>query len=344
GTVKATNLFEVERYETLLQMISIVTGSLKKDIGVYDLLKAIFPSGSVTGAPKINTMGLINSLEEENRNVYTGGVGFFAPGGKAVFNVAIRTVLIDQRTKEGEMGIGSGIVYDSNSYKEFEECKLKANFITQQTKHFKLIETLLYKPGKGYFLLRYHMDRLLESAEYFNFRCDKRYVARELNKLKRCFKGKSSYRVRLLLDKGGKVELEYTPIASSYKDEALPKVKFSSQKSFSSDIFLYHKTTERKLYDDEYKKWRKRGYFDIIFTNEKKQVTEGAISNIVIKKDRTYYTPPLDAGLLNGVCRRALFKKKKISLKEKMLYKKDICEADELYMINSVRGMVRVRI
>jgi len=341
GTVKTKRLFEVERYETLLQMISIVRSSLKKNLTPYDLFKAIFPSGSVTGAPKINTMKIIDSLEKEMRYVYTGGVGFFAPDREAVFNVAIRTVLIDNKNNKGEMGVGSGIVYDADPYKEFEECKLKVNFLTQKKNDFRLIETILHKPRKGYFLLKLHIDRLLKSSEYFNFRCDKKYILKELKKLEKSFKDSFSYKVRLLLDRDGRIKLSFSRISTNGK---LAKVRFSSKKTSKEDTFLYNKTTNRDLYNKEHKKWSKKGYFDIIFTNRQNQVTEGAISNVIIKKRDFYYTPPVECGLLNGVFRRYLLDNTTLLVKEKVLYKEDIKKADEVYMINSVRGMVKVEI
>ncbi|NQT75156.1 MAG: aminodeoxychorismate synthase component I [Candidatus Omnitrophica bacterium] len=341
GTVRTKKLFEVERYETLFQMTSVVRSVLKKDIALYDLFRAIFPSGSVTGAPKISTMKIINSLETEPRGVYTGGVGFFAPKGEAVFNVAIRTVLIDNKTRKAEMGIGSGIVYDSDPNKEFDECKLKADFITRKKTDFKLIETMLWRPEKGYFLLGLHLGRVLSSAEYFNFRCDRKVIIKKLKGLERKFKRGHGYRVRLLLNRDGKVELSFARINKILEPA---KAGFSDKKTSSVDIFLYHKTTNRELYNEEYKRWRNKGYFDIIFTNEKNQVTEGAISNIIIKKGRFFYTPPLECGLLNGVFRKRLLKNRRFPVKERILYKDDIKKADEIYMANSVRGMVRVKL
>jgi len=341
GTVKTKKLFEVERYETLLQMISVVRSSLKKDVTPYDLFKAIFPSGSVTGAPKISTMKIINSLEKEPRGVYTGGIGFFAPNREAIFNVAIRTILIDNKKNKGEMGVGSGIVYDADPYNEFDECKLKVDFLTKKKNDFKLIETILHHPKKGYFLLKPHLGRLLSSAAYFNFKYDKKYITEKLKKLETRFKNSFSYKVRLLLDRTGKIDLGFSRINMNGK---LIKVRFSSKKTSKNDLFLYNKTTNRNLYDKEHRKWSKRGYFDIIFTNTQNQITEGAISNIVIKKGKFYYTPPIECGLLNGVFRRSLLKNSKFPIREKVLYRGDIEKADEIYMVNSVRGMVKAKL
>lgn len=339
GTVRTEKLFEVEKYETLLQMISIVSGRLKKDLTIYELFKAIFPSGSVTGAPKINTMKIIDSLEKEPRRIYTGSIGFFSPSGEAVFNVAIRTLLIDNKTKRGEIGIGSGVVIDSDAEKEFEECRLKADFITEKHDDFRLIETILWRRDAGYFLLKLHLDRLFASAEYFNFGFDRNSIIKGLKNLEGKFADGRNYRARLLLCKDGRLDLSFSKLN---KRAGAAKVRFSDKKVSSDTLFLYHKTTKRALYDKEHARWRGKGYFDIIFTNEKNQITEGAISNIIIKKNNIYYTPPVECGLLDGVFRRYLLKSGKLPIREKILRKKDIKAADEVYMVNSVRGMVRV--
>ena len=339
GKVVTKKLFEVEKYETLFQMVSIVKAILKKRISIYDLLKAIFPSGSVTGAPKINTMKIINFLEREPRRVYTGSIGFFAPDGDGVFNVVIRTILIDNKKGEGEMGLGSGIVYDSDPYKEFDECELKADFIRKKKNYFKFIETMLWRPKKGYFLLNKHLNRLLSSAEYFNVRYDKKAILKELKDLEKRLDRDYDHRVRLLFDEKGRMQASFTKI-NGHREAA--RVRFSEKKVRNNNIFLYHKTTSRDLYDEEHEKWRGKGYFDIIFTNKKDEVTEGAISNILIRKGRFYYTPPVDCGLLNGVFRRHLIETKKIPVKEKVLRREDILSADEVFMMNSVRGMVKV--
>ncbi|MBU1006492.1 MAG: aminotransferase class IV, partial [Candidatus Omnitrophica bacterium] len=261
---------------------------------------------------------------------------FFAPDGKAVFNVAIRTALIDNRTKKGEMGIGSGIVIDSGIGKEFKECELKADFITKETKDFGLVETILWKSGKGYFLLAEHLKRLRSSAEYFNFRFDKKTISLSLKRAEKKFEKESDYRVRLVMDSRGRTEISFLKLTACTERARL---RFSDKKVLSGDIFLYHKTTNRDLYDKEHKKWAGKGYADVIFTNEKNQVTEGAISNIIIKKKGNYYTPPVECGLLDGVFRGSLFSGRKITIKEKVLYKDDVRKADEIYIVNSVRGM-----
>jgi para-aminobenzoate synthetase/4-amino-4-deoxychorismate lyase len=170
GSVHVSSLFDIETYETLHQMTSTITGQLKDDITLPTLFKALFPCGSVTGAPKIRTMEIIQELESSPRGVYTGAIGYLSPDGDVVFNVPIRTVVI--QNNKGEMGIGSGIIHDSDPHNEWEECLLKANFLTKPQEEIHLIETMLWKPDTGYWLLAEHLDRLKNSAVYFQFLFD----------------------------------------------------------------------------------------------------------------------------------------------------------------------------
>jgi para-aminobenzoate synthetase / 4-amino-4-deoxychorismate lyase len=343
GSVKTKELFKAEKYETLLQMISIIKGKLKKQISFSELITNIFPSGSVTGAPKIKTMQIIKRLEKEPRLIYTGSIGYISPDKKSVFNVAIRTLLINRKKKKGEMGIGSGVVYDSEPKSEYSECLLKAKFLTSRETGFQLIEAILYRPKKGYFLLGLHLKRLKSSSQYFNFCYNEKEVRKKLAALKRHFKENTSYRVRLLLSKEGTVDLTYNKLKEKTGKRAL-KAEFSNQMASSEDIFFYHKTTSRGLYDSQHRKARERRIFDLIFRNEKDEITEGAISNIIIKKGKYFYTPPVECGLLKGVYRQYLLNKKDFPLREKILYKRDIIEADRIYMCNGIRGMQEVKV
>ncbi len=339
GTVKTKRFFDIEKYESLFQMTSTVEGKVRTGVSLYELFKATFPSGSVTGAPKISSMKIIDELEKSPRRIYTGSIGFLSPNGESAFNVAIRTLLIDTQRKKGEMGIGSGIVYDSDPKKEHAECILKAKFLTEKVRDFLLIETLLWEPNKGYPLLKFHLDRLSGSAKYFSYKYDKKRITALLNRLSRIL-GNNSYRVRLLLDKSGGISTAHTIIK---RNSDIKLVAFSHKIIDSADRFLFHKTTNRKIYDNEYKKYKKQGFFDVIFQNEKDEVTEGAISNIFIKKDGRYYTPPVECGLLNGVYRRYLISEKILKIEEKVLNADDIRTADKIILTNAVRGVVTVR-
>ena len=338
GSVKVDRLFEMERYETLFQMTSTIHGELRKDVSWLTLFKSMFPCGSVTGAPKISTMNIINRLEKEPRGVYTGGIGYIAPDNTSVFNVAIRTVVLNRFNQKCEMGIGSGIVHDSRPVSEYDECLLKANFLTTTYKDFQLIETLLWQNGEFY-LLDLHIKRLRESAGYFLFDYDTSKAIKVLDQASKKFENNKKYRVRLLLFRDGNIT-----ISSSELDDigSQPKqVIISKHRIEQTNRFFHHKTTNRDLYDSELKKAREKGYYDVLFFNNKSEVTEGAISNIFIKHGEKFFTPPVHCGLLNGVYRCYMFRNG-FPLEEKVLYEKDILEADKVYLANSVRGMVEV--
>ena len=340
GTVNTKNLFDVESYESLLQMTSTVEGKLDKEISLYELLKAIFPSGSVTGAPKISTMDIIGKLEKEPRHIYTGGIGFISPRKEAVFNVAIRTLVLDTAKNRGEMGVGSGIVYDSDPGKEYDECRLKAEFLEAENKDFQLIETMLWQNDKGFPLLGLHLQRLAESAEYFKFEYKEKHICAKLKTESRDFRADKDYRVRLLLYRTGDARITHSLLGPDIYDKY---IAISGVRTSSSDPYLFHKTTKRRIYDEAFKQCRECGLYDMIFCNEKGQVTEGAISNIFIKKGSIYYTPPLECGVLNGVYRRYMIRNDILRVKEKILYADDIISSQEIILTNAVRGMAKVR-
>ncbi|MCS7229266.1 MAG: aminodeoxychorismate synthase component I [Candidatus Kryptonium sp.] len=340
GTVKVSKLFEVEKYKTLFQMTSTIEGKLWDNLTYYDVFKAIFPSGSVTGAPKIRSMEIINELENEPRGIYTGAIGFFAPANKlstkreAVFNVSIRTIVIKEN--RGEMGSGGGIVYDSDPDSEYEECLLKAKFLTEPSEKFEIIESILW--DVKYNLLDKHIKRMSESAEYFDFNFDAQSLISLLKELELSFEAGKKYKVRVSLNSEGRFKLEKFTIEEDLKGDIF--VAISSVRTNSSDIFLYHKTTKRELYDRMFEKAKSEGFADVIFMNEKGQITEGSISNIFIKKNGKLFTPPVECGLLNGVYRQHILETHR-EAEEKVLYLNDLLEADEIYICNAIRGKRR---
>ncbi len=352
GAVQVDSLFDVETYETLLQMTSTITATPRKrsSIGFADIMKALFPCGSVTGAPKIRTMEIIGELETEPRGVYTGAIGF-VHRDDAVFNVPIRTLVL--KGGRGEMGIGSGIVFDSDAGDEWRECLLKGDFLTKPRPDFQLIETLLWQPQSGFLLLDYHLERLADSATYFLFSCDIDVVREKLDAKADGFtRENKAVRVRILLSSDGKTELttaacsQLSPqdLLVPIRHDPLPLAVFSAHKVDSSSPYVFHKTTLRPLYEKERKRAVDRGYYEVFFENESREVTEGSISNIVIQKNDTYVTPPIECGLLGGVFRRFLLEVLGRRIEEKVLTLEDVLAADEVYMINSVRGMVAVQV
>jgi len=348
GSVAVNSLFEVEKLETLLQMTSMVKARVNKNIAFKDLIEHIFPSGSVTGAPKIRAMEIIKSLEKEPRNIYTGSIGYIAPNNDSCFNVAIRTILNDKKNVNAEMGVGSGVLYDSCADKEYDECLLKASFLKRsEDNDFSLIETILFDRLKGWFLLNLHLERLQESAEYFGFNFDKAKLTAGLEGLKKSFRKARrpfNYRLRVLLSKDGKFDLEY----SRLEDIAgkVNYVKFAIGAVDSDNIFLRHKTTRRKFYDTQYALAKSHNLFDYIYKNERNEVTESSIANIFIKRKDVYLTPPEDSGLLNGVFRQYLLENQFLShkAKEEILYPKDLLKADDIFLVNSVRKIIKVKL
>jgi len=331
NSISVPKLFHIEEYETLYQMTSEIRGKLKtKDF--YKIFKALFPSGSVTGAPKIRAMELIKEFENTERKIYTGAIGFITPNKNAVFNIPIRTIVL--KNNEGEIGIGSGIVYDSKAKSEYRECLGKAKFLLKTKKHFALIETMRIIKNKGYFLLLQHLSRLLNSCNFFKINCDISKIKNRLLKIK----FDNDYKIRLLVFPDGKFKIE----KNIYKENKSNLIDFSNFKTSSKNIFLYHKTTNREIYNKEYKNALKNGLFDVIFINEKDEITEGCISNIFIKKEGIFYTPPVKCGLLPGIYRNYLLNKDNKKYREKILFKKDILNADEIYLCNSVFFLKKV--
>lgn len=348
GTVTVPSLFDVETYETLHQMTSTITAHLREDINLRDLFKALFPCGSVTGAPKIRTMEIIEELEAAPRGVYTGAIGFLSPQNEAVFNVPIRTVVINE--KQGEMGIGSGIIHDSDPENEWEECLLKANFLTKPREEIQLIETLLWQPDNGFWLLDEHLQRLEKSAGYFHFSFDREKIVSALQEKSNSYCHSSPQRVRILLHKTGDLSVgssECSPPKLFPEDShgERPRIIVSNTRTDPNDSFLYHKTSHRKIYNEERTKAVKEGYYEIIFLNTRGEITEGAITSIFVKKDGCFYTPPVDCGLLPGVFRSYLLKQSTPTpTVEKVLTLDDLRDCDAVYVGNSVRGLVEVEL
>ncbi|MGE5197937.1 MAG: aminotransferase class IV, partial [Deltaproteobacteria bacterium] len=305
-------------------------------IKIKDIFTALFPCGSVTGAPKIKTMEIIKGLEKEERGIYTGAIGYISPQRDACFNVAIRTLLLEG--KKGEMGIGGGIVADSVGKYEYEEALLKARFLTDGFPEVSLIESILWESGKRFFLLSPHLKRLKSSCAYFSIqldlnklKCDLKNMAEEL--------GKGKWKVRVLIDPRGKINIAWERLEEI---RAPVKIKISGTKVDSRNIFLYHKTDRRGFYETELRRARRAGFFETVFLNTKGEVTEGSFTNIFVEKLNHLYTPPVKCGLLPGVLRAHLLRKK--AVQEKILHLEDILQADKLYVGNSVRGLLEAEI
>ena len=334
GSVITEKLCSIEKYETLFQMTSTVSGQVKPNTSSSDIIKNIFPSGSVTGAPKIRSMQIIHELEQRQRGVYTGAIGFFSPDHEAVFNVAIRTIVINGT--EAEMGVGSGIVYDSIPEEEYAECKLKADFLTSDTpEEFHLIETMLW--DNGYPFLDRHLKRLTDSARYFDFFFDSKKCRDKLEQTGRSLSKGKRYKIRLLLERNGTITTEYSEISGT-ELQSPERIMISTIKMNSEASFLYHKTSNRKIYNDEYERVRIKECSDILFVNQKNEITECSRNNILIKKRDAFFTPPVSCGLLNGIYRQHLLQTR-TDIMERILTLDELRTADAIYICNAVRGL-----
>jgi para-aminobenzoate synthetase / 4-amino-4-deoxychorismate lyase len=337
GSVRVEKLFDVDRYPTLWQMTSTVTGELRPDISYEKIFRALFPCGSITGAPKVRAMQLLAKIEDEPRGIYTGAIGFFSPE-ETVFNVAIRTLLLEDDS--ATMGVGGGIVTDSKPDVEFRECQLKADFLMSSHQPFSLIETMLWKGD--YPLIELHLDRLADSAGYFGFCCNRAAIHSALRREATLFPDQRPRKVRLLLDYDGTTHIESETIADLSNSESA-RICIAPERTDPDDRFLFHKTTNRKIYDSAFAAVSSAGFDDTLFVNARGEVTEGAISNVLIEKDGRWYTPPVGCGLLPGVYRRFLLKTR-VELEERILTLDDVRNADAVYICNAVRGLRRANV
>ncbi|MBP1931378.1 aminodeoxychorismate synthase component I [Ammoniphilus resinae] len=336
GSVEVTRLFEIEKYPTVFQMTSTIEGKLCPEIQLEDIFTALFPCGSITGAPKIETMKHIKRLEDSPRGVYCGSIGFIEPNGNALFNVAIRTVLVDSRKNKAEFGVGGGITWDSTVKGEYEEVINKTKLLTKTTSDFELLETILLEKGE-YFLLQQHLDRMEKSAVYFGISYDRVAVRTELEKYKQ-EDYKQPYRVRLLVNKFGKISVEGNPFQQDHTKELL--VRLAEQPVQSKYLFLFHKTTQRSVYNE--RRMEDPALFDTLLWNESGEITEFTLGNVIVQIDGVNYTPPLTSGLLPGTYREELLRKGE--LHERVLLHTDLEKAEGIWFINSVRKKLKVRL
>ncbi len=341
GSVEVTDLFTVETYRSVLQMTSGISAELRSDMGLKDMLRALFPCGSVTGAPKVRAMEIIRELEAAPRGVYTGAIGHIAPSGDAQFNVAIRTVVLDARG--GEMGIGSGIVADSKADSEFEECLLKAQFLTRPDAPFALIETVRYECGMGFHLIERHLARLQSSAAYFGYPFSREAVLQALDEESASVEAPVAM-LRLLLGEDGAITVTSTAIELPTKDTVWRFV-ISDQRLDEKDPFFYHKTTRRQFYDREMERQKAlTGCDEVVFLNKKGELTEGTRTNLFVELDGRLFTPALTCGLLPGTLREELLDLPRAAASEAVLTPQDLLNADRIYLGNSVRGLVRAEL
>ena len=334
GTVRVPRLFELEKYPTLYQLTSTVAA--RTDASLEEIFAALFPCASITGAPKIRTMHLIRRLEKQPRGIYTGAIGWVGPGRRACFSVAIRTVQIERAAGTATYGTGAGIVWDSEAETEYRECLTKAQLLTRSPDEFSLLETLRWDSEGGFALLERHLQRLRDSARYFDYRYRRDEVTVQLLGLSERLPP-APHRVRLLLRSDGEVRLESEPL--SQKPPSW-RVAIAGSTLDRNDPFLFHKTTRRAVYD------KARAEFpaldDVILCNQEDELTESTMANLVLKIGGELLTPPIDCGLLPGTRRAELLAKGR--LREAVLPRAALLEAEEVWLINSVRGWIRAEL
>ena len=341
GSVEVTDLFTVETYRSVHQMTSGITAELRSDMGLKDMLRALFPCGSVTGAPKVRAMEIIRELEGEPRGIYTGAIGHIAPSGDAQFNVAIRTVVLDGRA--GEMGIGSGIVADSKAESEFDECLLKANFLTKLDPPFELIETIRFEKAQGFHLLERHLARLQASAAHFGYPFSREAVLAALDAEAARVEAPVAH-VRLLLAEDGTITVTSGAITLPTK-ATVWRFAISDRRLDETDPFFYHKTTRRQFFEQEMERQKElTGCDEVVFLNSKGELTEGTRTNLFVELDGRLFTPALACGLLPGTLREELLDLPRAAASEAILTPQDLLAADRIYLGNSVRGLIRAEL
>jgi para-aminobenzoate synthetase / 4-amino-4-deoxychorismate lyase len=328
GSVEVFRLFDCRAHPTVWQMTSTV--GCRTERGPGGILAALFPAASITGAPKVQTMRILRGIESSPRRIYTGTVGFAAPDGRAQFNVAIRTALVDRVRRSAEYGTGGGITWDSSADAEWEEARTKTAVLSIAPRAFELLETLRWSPGEGFALLDAHLDRAARSAAYFRFSFDRDAV---LGALRAGAAGRTApHRVRLLLRGDGRPAVEFVrlePRAGAYR------VRFADRPVSSADPFLFHKTTRRDVYESAQ---RAAGPFDdVLLWNERGEVTESCIANFIVERAGCRFTPPRSCGLLAGAERAERIRTGWVT--ERILRLEDLRAEDRFYLANSVRGV-----
>ncbi|HEY9194346.1 MAG TPA: aminodeoxychorismate synthase component I [Methyloversatilis sp.] len=334
GGVRVPRLFSIENYPTVLQMTSTITARTRPEITLEDVFAALFPCGSITGAPKLKAMEIIAGLETSPRGVYCGAIGHIAPGGAARFNVAIRTVTLDVARGELECGLGGGITWDSIAAEEYAEVQTKSRFLSRVAGGFELLETLLLEDGK-YTLLDRHLARLAASARHFGFIAPDAAQVR----LEQFAEANPSgrLRVRLLCAADGSLRIEGTPAGPP--EHGGRTVRIASEPVSRAEPFLYHKTTRRALYDAHMSRDAGQA-FDVLLWNDAGELTEFTRGNLVLELDGVRVTPPVASGLLDGTLRRDLVERGE--LVERVLVRGDLARASMIWFINSVRGWIPV--
>jgi para-aminobenzoate synthetase/4-amino-4-deoxychorismate lyase len=350
GSVSVPQLFEVERFGDVLQMTSTIRARLRADVGLAELLRAVLPCGSIVGTPKRRSLQIIRELEADARGLYTGAIGWFEPtaanttaGQLPDFcqSVPIRTLTLaplQGGLRAGVMGVGAGIVHDSQPDAEFDECQLKARFLTGLGHDFELFETMHASREQGVQHLARHLKRLAQSAAVFGFPMNPAAIALALVEACAALPAGIAHRMRLALDASGHIKLQSAPLQDLNSPVRALLASEPTDATEASDLFLRHKTTLRERYDSGWRAAEAEGAFDMLFFNAEGELTEGGRSNVFVKLQGRWYTPPLACGVLPGVMRSVLLDDPNWNASERRLTRCDVLAAEALVLCNALRG------
>ena len=347
GTVTVDKLFDVQRYSSVLQMTSTVHAQLRDGVALPEIFDALYPCGSITGAPKHRTMQIIRELEAHPRGIYTGAIGWFDPPhsahtvGNFCLSVPIRTLQLqaqdELQIRRGEMGVGAGIVHDSVALAEYEECRIKAGFLIDMPAEFELFETIHATRADGCRHMDRHLQRLRASAEYFGFAFDEKKIRRELHDACTNLAEAMPYRLRLALQADGGSVIQTAPQSEI---NGSVNILLAQTPTDAGDIFLRHKTTIRTGYDAAWRAAEQQSAFDQLFCNQEGQLTEGGRSTVFVKLNGHWYTPPLSVGVLPGIMRAVLLEDMTWNAEEKVLTLNDLRNAEQVVVCNALRGVL----
>ena len=335
GTVKTPDTFSVQRLKTLWQMTSEITCELNSEMSLFEIFQALFPCGSVTGAPKASTMKIIKDTEPEGRGLYCGAIGYIVPKDSPMesrFSVAIRTVVLDKKTNSAYYGSGGAITFDSDMKSEFAELKAKSNILLPKNMPSGLFETMRFEPNKGIIHLERHLKRLMYSLEYFGIDFKESAIRDSIDQY--CCEMKETMRIRLDVDRYGKHKMS----AQKFNDtDEVRKVTLHDEPIYSNNIFNFHKVVDRSLFENIKRHWQ--SYNDVILYNERGHVTQSLMANVVVLLNDNWVTPPIECGLLPGIYREVLLERGDII--EGIVTVEDFFTAEAIALINSLRGWKR---
>ncbi len=347
GSVAVPALFEVRRYGGVLQMTSTVQARLRQDASLEEVFAALYPCGSITGAPKRRTMEIIHELEPAARGLYTGAIGWFDPpaSGRAFgdfcLSVPIRTLVLGPAqggTRQGELGVGAGIVYDSDAASEYAECQLKARFLTGLPNELEIFETLRASWDDGCRHIEQHLDRLQGSCRHFGLAFDRVAAQSLLEETCLALPPGQLHRLRLSVQATGELAIAAAPLTALAEPVVVVLAEETTQ---SGDVFLRHKTSVRARYDAAWRAAEAQGAFDALFFNERGELTEGGRSNVFVRFGTAWYTPPVSCGLLPGVMRGVLLAAPAWNASERVITREMLAAADDLVVCNALRGPLR---